>query len=711
MGTGARKSHVYLKKFLSQQQMTDNFLEYLLAQSRDNLALLYPEEGVFSGGVISGSSSDEISVSTPLTATDGLGRLLKLDPLNQEATFENALGVDYYVGLRYAEIYQETEVNPRTGRIEYTFFEEAIGEKAEPSSVVDNGSTLTIGVDSVTEAGVSNAGRSVLIWLKQAAGQADAFYTGTVVWDGSNNTVNTTHLLGQTAGLVSTDTTDYQVFLIGPTIKRNTDLSADPNVVFLGTVTGAGTGNVPTTFDQTGMNKLFPSGTFGAIEDEVKSFLVGGGLIEWDLDSQTLTWASDLVILIPHKSHNFSIAAGSQASIADGDILYIDASLPGGAKSLVKVSANSMPNVSTAYPIGIRYGNDFYFRDGALELKGSAGDTTSGRINDITQDLLTFIGADSESDSDPDYSTIGAFAIDIIDQGDPLKDAIDKIHGNVAAIANNNPGEEEVVVGAGGQSVFAISGFTFSSDNSKFDVEAYIDGRRMRQDAAGGLAKDFRKISTTQIEFSFTVPEGKTVTFWKQGTAYGGAYPPSAGQLWSDPVDAPIIPTSDAGLDLGSSIRRFKEGHVKDLYMNYPIIVSDLGNLLKIKQMVSGHVATLTAGTPASQGADGKVYPADADGASGRKYIGIIAADILVGGTGPVLLTGLNVPGVLTGLGFAPGDDIYIGEIPGTYTNNPGAFSGLDDDIVRVGIASCATGVASALATDLIMFNDVVARI
>jgi len=104
------------------------------------------------------------------------------------------------------------------------------------------------------------------------------------------------------------------------------------------------------------------------------------------------------------------------------------------------------------------------------------------------------------------------------------------------------------------------------------------------------------------------------------------------------------------------------------------------------------------------------MYPAESDAASGKKYSGVLLQDVILAGSAKVMLTGKNIPGVLTGLGFIAGDEIYIGETAGSYTNDPGSFGGVDDDIIRVGIADCSDGVASGTAVDLIMFNDVVAR-
>lgn len=708
MSTSDRKVSIYLKKFLPQQQMVTNFLEYLLKQTRDVFGDMFPKDGVFYGGSLSGDGSDKFKIGTPFLGTDGIGRRLALDPTEASVQFENTLSATYHVGLRYNEIPRDTEVNVRTGQIEYTYIEERLGELGLPDAVVDNGATITFTIDGVAEAGVTHAGRKARVWLKRAVGQADAFYEGTVIYSGGANKLQTTNLLGQTAGLVSEDAADYYVFLVGPTVRKNTDLSLVANVCYIGTVEGAGSGNAPTVFSTAGQTRLVPPGDLTAMKDEMKSFLVGGGLITWDLTSEVLTWAQDLVVMLPNKSYQHTISAGN-VTIADNEVGYLTLNDVGGVQALTVVAMGSMPDVTASYPVVMRVGNNIYFRDGALELKGDAAGDTGGRINDVTQDLLDFMGATDESDSDPNYPST-SLPDTVVTQGTSLTTAISDLNNEVVAIITNNPGEYRLTVPFGGQQVFTVP-FLVDTDNTVLDVEAFIDGRRMLLDTAGGATDDFVKISTTQIQFKQVVEAGRKVVIWKQGTSYGGPAAPSSGNLWSDQMDASQIPTADIAHDVGSTTRRIREVHAQKTKVDTYITRADaVGDIKQVKVMESGHPSTMVAGTPVAKAADGLLYAADSDGASGKKYIGILLETIDFGESGRVMLTGQNLPGVLTSLGFAPGDDIFIGETAGTYTNNPGAFSGLNDDWVRIGIADCAEGAVSALATDLIMFSDVVAR-
>lgn len=270
MATGNRKVDIYLKKFLTQQQITENFFDFLEQKIHDVFTKLFPVNGVFEpnillSNILSASAPDSFDISSPLRGTDGAqGNYLILDPIDANLiSFENAFSIPYYVGLRFNYLPRETEINVRTGEIKYTFKEESVGEVADPNSVNDDGDeTLTLIIDSVCEPGVSHAGRKAVVWLKRAQNQAQAFEELTVIWDGVNNKIETLTALGQTLGNISTDPSDYQVFLKGPTIRRNTDLRLDNNILFLGIITGAGPGNTPSSFDETDVNNhavSFPS--------------------------------------------------------------------------------------------------------------------------------------------------------------------------------------------------------------------------------------------------------------------------------------------------------------------------------------------------------------------------------------------------------------------------------------------------------------------
>ena len=258
MSTGARKVIIFLKKFLTQQQITENFQEYLERLILESFGETWQSQGVFSPNLntqnlFSSDTVDTFDLFTPLRGTNGpLGNILNLDAADaNNIAFENTNAIDYSVGLRFVQIESGVETNVRTGEKKYTFFEEGIGEKGEPNSVVDDGDeTLTMVVDNVFENGVSSAGRKVLVYLKNPVSDADTFETLTVIFTGGQHKIETSAAFGQQTGFLSTDPADYTVIALGPTVRRNTDLSLDPDIMFLGVVTGKGIGNSPDTFNQ-----------------------------------------------------------------------------------------------------------------------------------------------------------------------------------------------------------------------------------------------------------------------------------------------------------------------------------------------------------------------------------------------------------------------------------------------------------------------------
>lgn len=523
--------NLYLKKFLPQQQMQENFQFYLQDKLENFLSVIYPEQGIFTdiSNLLSSSVNDTFDVDTPLIATDALGHLLVAEPTKvSQIPFENSLGVIYQVGLRYnyldASDSNSVETNVRTGKFEYVFDQEDIGEVGDPDNVVDNGSNITLRVNSITEAGVDNSGRTIRVFLKprQDGGsigplsESEPYEDVTVVFSGGNNEITTTGLLGQTAGLVSIDTNDYRCYLIGPTVKRNTDISLDPNIVFLGEITGTGTGTIPTAFDFSKVNPLYTTGDLTDIVDSLYIYYTGGGLITWDLDSSNLSWDDTFDIIIPAKSYSFQIAA-SNITINNNQVAYFTKDHIGGTKTLTVADIGTIPTTTVIEPVLIRIQDNIYFKNGGLELKGQSGDTTSGRIDDITQDLLTYMGAVNESDSDPNYSSAN-----IVTQGGSLTNAIGELDNQVYAIITDTAEEEDFSVGVGGQTNFVASTMTWSATNSVVDILVFVNGKKQKQDTSGGLSEDYRKISTIEIEFSYTVPENARVTIHSVRTGGGG---------------------------------------------------------------------------------------------------------------------------------------------------------------------------------------------
>lgn len=136
--------------------------------------------------------------------------------------------------------------------------------------------------------------------------------------------------------------------------------------------------------------------------------------------------------------------------------------------------------------------------------------------------------------------------------------------------------------------------------------------------------------------------------------------------------------------------------------------IGSTGSNIFIKQMqAAGVIAT---NMPVSKRPDGKIEQADSDAATGQEVVGFaLAAAAGNGSLINVLCVGANIAGALTGLGFTPGQEVYLSENSG-YTNDPNSFTGNNDSIIRLGVADCAAGAASTVVTDLIVFTEVIVR-
>lgn len=138
-----------------------------------------------------------------------------------------------------------------------------------------------------------------------------------------------------------------------------------------------------------------------------------------------------------------------------------------------------------------------------------------------------------------------------------------------------------------------------------------------------------------------------------------------------------------------------------------PVNTSVDGSIL-IKQVQSG--GAIGNMRPVSKMNNGKAIEADSDSASGQAHVGYALED--VSGSNiffNMLCAGPNLAGAVNGLGFIPGDDVYL-NVSGGYTNNPALLNGAVDSFIKVGVADCEAGVASGVAKDLIAYTQVLTR-
>jgi hypothetical protein len=258
MVTSNEYANITQKKLLGYKDLNDRLLSYLKNSIRENLKRVWNEDIVLGDQLtLEADGVNAFKITGDSVATDGIGNLLKIsDSLaNDEISFENTNSVNYYVGLKYVEIPNEIDINPRTGLPEYRSWIEEIGESSTPNSVTDNGNgTINMIVDSVTESGVDNSDRQVLVYKeivdKNATTPSVAMEICTVSWTGTYNIITTTGNLGQST--ISIITSDYKVVLLGPTVKRYVDLREESGYIFIGIIEG--NGGTPASFDMVDQN-------------------------------------------------------------------------------------------------------------------------------------------------------------------------------------------------------------------------------------------------------------------------------------------------------------------------------------------------------------------------------------------------------------------------------------------------------------------------
>lgn len=160
--------------------------------------------------------------------------------------------------------------------------------------------------------------------------------------------------------------------------------------------------------------------------------------------------------------------------------------------------------------------------------------------------------------------------------------------------------------------------------------------------------------------------------------------------------------------DVSGSIEAFfKNGAGQVIQLTESGQLKGLASLVgfeKLFQNLSG--VAIPANKPVSIIADGSIVASDSDAPGASKVVGFTKASINHNASGLVTLFGRNLAGVLTGLGFAPGEFVFMDETAGGMTNSIAGFTGDDDTITKLGIAAMGEGLVGGAATDLIMLRD-----
>ena len=171
-----------------------------------------------------------------------------------------------------------------------------------------------------------------------------------------------------------------------------------------------------------------------------------------------------------------------------------------------------------------------------------------------------------------------------------------------------------------------------------------------------------------------------------------------------DPIAPPSVPNGSVFIDSTNA----NAASIKDTGGIVTPINAASSNIF-IKQMQADGVISINR--PVSKQTNGRVIAADSDLANGQDLCGFaLQAAAAPGDLINVLCIGANLQNAIVGLGYVPGDEVYLSESGSGFTNDPNSFTGGDDSIIKVGIADCAAGVASGVAVDLIVFSEVIAR-
>lgn len=266
MATGDKRYNWILNRIIGYDNFEDNFFDFLRDDIHNFADIVFANTGTTQLISLAADGNDKFKLTgypaiPNIGAIDGSGYFLR--PASRVADiegvqFENAIGITYYAAMANAEIPSGLEINPKDGNPNFDLWEEVIGWSGDPDSVVVSGGGLKFVIDGVTEASVSNAGRSAIVFKKIPGENSlvvgTAIETLAVTWDSSNNIITSVAQFGQTTP--STTASDYTVVVLGPRVSRNTDLRTLTDWVFLGTVIGVGAGSPPSVFDMSDQNVM-----------------------------------------------------------------------------------------------------------------------------------------------------------------------------------------------------------------------------------------------------------------------------------------------------------------------------------------------------------------------------------------------------------------------------------------------------------------------
>lgn len=132
--------------------------------------------------------------------------------------------------------------------------------------------------------------------------------------------------------------------------------------------------------------------------------LIGGGTWSWTLGTNTLAWSANAFIQIAGLANSVNQINTGNAVIAAGEVAYVDVNRAGPGGSLT-VSVGAIASVtpgSNRIIIARRDGNDIIVGNHSMRLIDAESKALYAGVSDQN---LAFMGASSEADNQPNYSS------------------------------------------------------------------------------------------------------------------------------------------------------------------------------------------------------------------------------------------------------------------------------------------------------------------
>lgn len=206
--------------------------------------------------------------------------------------------------------------------------------------------------------------------------------------------------------------------------------------------------------------------------------------------------------------------------------------------------SESAPFTLNSFVLAIRQGAKVWVGGGALELE--QGETN--QLGDgISSQLMTYIGAVSESDSDPNYTST-----DVVTQGNPLNDAISELDANVGAIndALATPLYDERILyptGLLANTNITIPNNSRDSGNPHFYEPGTADMIVFVNQLIKFVDEDYEEVDNQTIKFLYDLPNDAEVRF-RDAVIGGGDSGGGGGSTLQDAYNAGDTITTSVGI-------------------------------------------------------------------------------------------------------------------------------------------------------------------